>query len=215
MNNETDSQEFVKALASKGPDDLIELWTYQQAGAVELLRRRGWIRGDPTFAFCSQYTKLGKRPAYEWLVQQMRRAEQAGQLEGYNGDLPIWAWFAPPGDDFETRSGDQVLRIRIAKRRALIGFHHPWEALLHRMCDLEVRGASWFFPTEQQGFIAAFEKEERRALASAPFSEDQCKRSWERMFDLELGRRDGFLWGHTLQAVVPAVRIEDVRAGLE
>jgi hypothetical protein len=43
------------------------------------------------------------------------------------------------------------------------------------------------------------------------WDEAECRASWERMFDLTLANRENFLWGTTLQAVVPYILKEDVK----
>jgi len=67
------------------PDDTIRVWTIQRPGWYALLQQRGVLGGDGR----RPWREL--RPAYRWLMGQMRR-----RIPGYRGGWPVWFWCTWP-----------------------------------------------------------------------------------------------------------------------
>jgi Domain of unknown function (DUF3841) len=93
----------IDQLISASANTLITLWTMQQPGAVQQLHDKGRLTVDPEISLVT-HCKPGKRAAYVWMQEQMKK-----RLFEYSGELPIWALFSHPPRT--TRAGDQLLRV--------------------------------------------------------------------------------------------------------
>jgi hypothetical protein len=212
-----ETAEDLQKLIDCSHDALVEIWSMQQADAVKQLRTEGSLTGNPDFAFSGAYDQPGKKPAYRWLQAQMKK-----RLVGYGGELPVWCLFVRPTSS--KRKGDRLLRLEIPKSRMLISFYKPWSELLCIMARLgEVESdwpANWgwcrpYIPIDKIDQQRIF-KDQDRALRDADrartftWDEQECRASWERMFDLKLAAQTQSFWGLQLQAMVPALLVSDV-----
>jgi Domain of unknown function (DUF3841) len=194
-NNPT--REDVCRLINAPASEPITLWTMQQPGADQQLRESGQFAAEPKYSF-DVHGKPGKRFAYSWMQEQMRR-----RLAEYSGQLPIWALLSRPSRC--TRPGDILLRVEIPKERMLICFYKPWTRLLEIMSCLESECA--WPPLGVQPYLAACIGDKRQSVPN----EQECRASWEKMFDLTLIQHAEFCWGYYLQAILPALYESHVR----
>jgi hypothetical protein len=216
----------VEGFLSSADDAPITLWSMQQPGALEILRKTGRLAGNPVFAFapdCAGKVPAGKKGAYTWMQQQM-----AKRVRHYQQELPIWALFSRP--EHTNRRNDKLLRIEVPKSRMLVSFYHPWEKLLGIMNRLEANNWVWpdIWPAplcpylfvdeedeEAQGFDSIGGRPRGERARRYHWDEGRCRASWERMFDLRLARRERFLWTPIyLQAMLPNVFLTDVKEEL-
>ena len=144
------------------------------------------------------------RSAYEWLMQEMQR-----RLPHYGGRFPIWLWVTPKPDLRHVAhlpSGESGVRIEldIPAERILQFDFDTWHCVLNR----------WYLSMSE-----AEEREwEQRTQAIDPLArvlperlESELRRSWERVFDLDL-LRGHEQWGglDRIQAVTEYVRLDEV-----
>lgn len=195
---ESIDQSDVEALASTDDKQVVTLWTMQQPGFVELLRREGRCSGSATHAFSSPMSS-GKRAAYEWLQDQQR-----ARVPGYAGGTPVWALLIRPL--CTTRKDDRLLQLQVQCARALFFWYRPWTALLDFMSH---PAGSLLLPTAH---VDAFDHE-KKARDFILRSRDEIRVQQTRMFDLHLASQPGFRWMDcptVLQAVLEEVILADV-----
>ncbi len=217
------SQEDIERFLSCKADQPVTLWSMQQPGAVECLESTGRLLGNPAFAFAPERTgksQAGKKDAYAWMNQQMKK--RLGECEH---DLPIWALLSRP--EYTTRGGDRLLRIEVPKSRILVSFYQPWHQLLGVMAHLECNGGRWphLWASDSCPYVSAKANDKgkeflgggdgREAMPRprrAKWPEDECRASWEGMFDLSEASRDGFLWQPiSLQAMLFVIFRSDLK----
>ena len=181
---------YLRDLMSMARDARVTLWTLQQPGAVKHLTMKGYLTGRRKFAFAPAYNHPGKERAYAWLQSQMQV-----RLDCYCGELPIWALPSKPTQT--NRDDDILLRVEVPKRRILFSFYELWCRLL--------RGNSWEYFA-----IDVADREQNRPNNLCP-PVHVCEKSWERMFELELGLRADLLWHpFNLQASLSKIWSRDV-----
>jgi hypothetical protein len=180
----------LEGLLSKTPGEQVTLWSLQQPGAIKTLCNQRHLTGNPEYAHARGH--IGEERAYEWLDEQLSR-----RLESYDGKLPpVWAFPARP--THTDRQDDLLLRIEVPKRRVVFLFYDLWERLLQDMHSC----LPMYFSISRDKFVRSY-------------SECEKKRSWERMFDLELGRRSDLCWRpYCIQACLASIGIQEVKEKL-
>ncbi len=206
----TMTAEDILELDAASSDTSVVIWSMQQPGACERLTQEGRLSGDPKFAFLDR-THNRKRFGYAWMQEQM-----AKRMAGYEQELPIWALLVPPA--CSDRKNDTLLRIEIPKSRFLVSFYYPWTQLqpaFARMWETEEWPDHW---GEDIPYVAVDTEDHEKVVYIGPhhqrrtkWDEVECRSSWERMFDLMLVKREGFLWGLTLQAMIPYIGAGEVK----
>ena len=202
------SLQEIGDLSDRSPETLVTIWTWQQAGAIEQLNTHGVLRVEENHAFppaCSR----GKRLAYDWMRGQMNQ-----RIPEYDDEWPIWAFLVPPDRKKKgSAPGDKLICARIPKKRLLISFCDPWEHILHCMALIEHHG-SWPSCWPVMPYLAIDKAGKDRldtinhCISSIP--EEECRKSWEKIFELSLACTEGFSGGTTLQATLSAIYREDV-----
>lgn len=180
----------------------IRLWTVQTAVAWRDFEKRGVLRADGR-RICYRFF----RPAYAWMVEQMRERG----VETPRGKYPMWAWAGrKPSAAFiqELAVGQPavVAELRVDASRVLISHFAAWHHVLNDF-HLSLTDA------EYKEFSAR-EDSEQTAVSIAQL-DDEKRQSWKRIFDLAtLETIDGWQvrgrQGH-LQACIGEIRTEDVQ----
>jgi len=212
-------QADIEAFTSCPGSTPVVLWTLQHEAAVERLNRSGQLTGDPTHAFANAVP--GKKLAYEWL-----RAMMAAKVSDYHEEWPVWALLNRPHSKLSRRPNDVLLRIEVPKSRTLVLFYEGWLRLLGVMHHLEcccggIWPEQWILYQEPPYLDPIQHCTPTTDLGVAPvpkpwhFDEHECRKSWERIFDLTLYGREGFTWGEPprtllLQAVIPVLYLSDL-----
>lgn len=143
-------------------DEMIELWTLQDVGAMKRLEQDGVLRCDGRKILHWRF-----REAYHWLIGQMEQ-----RVERYpKGRFPLWAWLVKPdmrtfkhrfyGSESQVRIG-----FRIPRSRVLLHDYVSWHCVLNR------------FP------LSLCEAEYNRFERN--WNEQTIRRTWERIFDFDL-----------------------------
>jgi Domain of unknown function (DUF3841) len=199
------------------PEDTpVVIWTLQHPRAVECLERTGKLTGDPTFTFARKTP--GKRSAYEWLRRMM-----AKRLSHYSQEWPVWALLTRPTAPSDSPN-DVLLRLEIPKAKMLVSFYEGRVKLLGIMEYIELHNDKW--PEEwmlyrEAPYLCPVLQEDITGHLDVPtprpwsFDEQQCRSSWEKIFDLTLYGLERFAWDSSsryplLQAVVPIIYRSDV-----
>ena len=202
------SPQEICDLSDCSQETLVTIWTRQQAGAIEQLNTRRILRAEEKHIF-PQGCSVGKRRAYDWMRDQMRT-----HIREYDGAWPIWASLTPPDSEKEDLApGDKVIRARVPKKRLLISFYDYWEHILHCMALIENHG-SWpsCWPVSPYIDIDTAGKHRldgaNHCITSIP--EEECRESWEKIFELSLACTEGFSGGTTLQATLSTIYRQDV-----
>ena len=188
----------IEQLRSCDPDTRIRLWTTQDPGAVAQLDREGQLVGDPNFA----------RQSYDWMTEQMN--QRLPPENGLNG-LPVWALVVRPSPV----AGSTLLELEVPRHRVLFSFYTPWELLLGVFSDIHRSSGNWLSTAwlTVPYLVANDADEARRAedFCKIP-PETECRKTWEKIFDLSLAATPGFRWGQgtILQAVLRRIYRSDV-----
>ena len=194
--------EDIRRYLSLSPKDLVSLWTLQQPGAIYTLKEKGELSGNKDFAYSSKPTNRGKEGAYCWMVKQA--SARQGNLWT---DLPIWCSFHELKDS--RYKNDTLLQVSVPKYQITPSFYDPWVEILHIFSMIHNR--NW--PTQWCGTrpnINFFEEKQENCFIPLAPSEAVCRRSWEDIFNLELGLRQKFNCSRTLQAVLPKIITKNV-----
>ncbi len=152
------------------------------------------------------------RPAYRWLMGQMR--ERLPDCSGRR--YPIWAWHTPKPDMREVgyySPGEMCVRLTLdiadeeASRRVLLsGFDAwGWHVLNNWYLDVSDEEYEWWDKLAPRRFDEEL----------SPCLQEIVHRSWERIFDLELldraAREDWETYSPLrVQATFEEIRIEEV-----
>lgn len=136
----------------------MRLWTIQTSEAYSILRRKGRLRGRWSLVWPEFKT------AYRWLIEQM--ADRGIKLRGRP---PIWAWVRKP----DLRCAAHMERGRQGVR---IELEVPDELVL--CSDFE------FWHSVLNNHHASINDDELDSWHT--FSEQEVRKSWERIFDLRL-----------------------------
>ncbi len=204
-------------LCSSPDETHVVVWSMQQPEAVDRLLTDGILSGDPHFAFAPDVAgkiRPGIKAAYAWMQQQMTR-----RLKGYQQELPVWTLLSRPSHT--TRKSDKLLRLEIPKSRMLISFYQAWCDLRPTFAVLE-QSEGWpeDWSLSARPYVATDADDARRHIylkdangaQRTQWDENECRLSWERIFDLTLARSENFLWSDlVLQGTVPAIYRADVR----
>jgi hypothetical protein len=161
---ETLSLARVRRLLAKGPDDLVRVYTFQAAGAVEAASRRGYWTGDPGFA------QEGYPEAYAWMVRQM-----AARIPGFSGDYPMWAYLRRPNmrhHEYDATPSFLVV-ADVPRSRMLLSDYDRWHEPLN---------VSYLTDTEAE--MVALEDAGLQTYAATRVATPEMQATWEGVFDL-------------------------------
>ena len=185
----------------------MRLWTIHCADAWAAAQRRGVLRADGR-----RITLRDLRPAYRWLMDQMRC-----RLSGYAGRYPVWAWSAPK-PDLRWRAhlppGTPGVRVEfVAPADAvLLSDFDAWHIVLARdyLALTEEEDEAW-----EGRARAATGMDFPRFEALPSDLQAEVRASWERIFDLD-ALNAAPLWHadrndtQFVQAVLEEVRLDQV-----
>uniref|UniRef100_E6QNU9 Uncharacterized protein n=1 Tax=mine drainage metagenome TaxID=410659 RepID=E6QNU9_9ZZZZ len=179
----------VKFLENCAPDEKITIWTLQQRNAVNGLQENGKLHASSEYSF-PQGCSVGKKSAYRWMQDQMTK-----RLEGYNNELPLWASI----DKLTPNAPDDILiKAEIPRNRLLVHFYDPWETILQCFAMIESNGGAWPSSFLDTPYVAANEDDQiyvsGKNNCTSCYKEEECRISWERIFDLSLIDEPGFKW---------------------
>lgn len=160
----------------------MRLWTIQPAAVWDVLQRDGVFRADPALI------DPDWRPAYAWLVDQMRRRLPD---PGFAAEFPVWAWAqydgpARPRPDLRRSGlierGTRAVRLEIEIDDALVlcSDFDLWHFVLNR----RYLGAS---EADDDAFHAVLDERGVWPWWTEPLAADldaAIRASWERIFDL-------------------------------
>lgn len=167
------------------PSNSTALWTIQDAGAPDRLRRDAHLRAD------GRYVPPDYRPAYRWLVGELI-ARIGPPPRGVR--YPIWAWTERPDlcQNAHAPAGrpSVLLHLEVAADRVALTDFLRWHAVLNN-----------HYLTRSE---AEWETTER-----AP--ETDVRTSWQRIFDLDDSRDLAWEGEPVAQACLWEVRPDDVR----
>jgi hypothetical protein len=190
----------LQKLVSMSPYEHVTLWTLQHRDAFKELKIKDYLTGSYKFAFPSNESHpQNKKSAYDWMQSQMR------VRLGICCELPIWA--SPNKPSHTTRKGDLLLRIKVPKRRVLFSFYELW------CWRLRIDSSDPYHPSIPNDYFSTDESEKStiRACNTRP-TDSACRKSWEKMFDLELALRDDLLWQPlNMQATLPKIWRREVK----
>jgi len=158
--------------------------------------------------------------AYEWLREMMSTS-----LLDYHQEWPVWRLLNRPNSKLTNRPNDGLLRMEIPQRRMLVCFYEGWLCLLGVMHHLDKDcGGKWpeqWVCYQDSPYIEPVRHEATETETDLPkakpwfFDENECRKTWERIFDLTLYPQKGFTWNAQarnplLQAVVPVIYRSDI-----
>ena len=143
------------------------------------------------------------------------RDQMRKRIHEYDDAWPIWASLTPPDSEKEGLApGDKVICVRVPKKRLLISFYNPWEHILRCMASIEKNNGSWPSCWSVPPYIytdtAGKNRLDRANYCISSIPEEECRKSWEKIFELSLACTEGFSGGTTLQATLSAIYGEDV-----
>lgn len=109
----------------------ITVYTFQHAGALPLLVKRGYLAGHEQFILpvAEGWTFL-QRP-YDWMKLQVKR-----RLKSYTGDWPVWARIESPPHNMNVkrRYGDAQILIKatVPLSRCVLSDFDLWEMVMNQ-----------------------------------------------------------------------------------
>ncbi len=167
----------------------MKLWSIQTQKAWGALKHDETLKGE------AEFIEQSFRPAYDWLICQMRlRLPNHPQASS----LPIWAWqqwrsqlhSCPDlrcGGHLEKGAQGALLELEVSPDRVLLSDFDLWHFVLNY----------WYLPATVKEGEAFEQKVEMRGLSfykSKPLPDtclhEEIVRSWERIFDLEFTKAD-------------------------
>ena len=148
----------------------------------------------------------------------------AARLSDYHQEWPVWAVLNRPGK-LSNRPSDVLLRLEIPKSRLLVSFYEGWLKLLGVMYHLDRHcNGKWpeqWISYQEAPYLDPAKGESTEPTPDVPrakpwfFDEKECRKTWERIFDLTLYAQERFAWdacsgSPLLQAVIPVVYRSDL-----
>lgn len=176
---------------SCNPEEKITIWTFQQKKAVEEFRSGGELRATTEYSFPPGHS-VGKRRAYQWMQGQMKK-----RLENNNCELPLWVSLDKMQPN-QGAPGDVLIKAHIPRNRLLIHFYEPWNIILS--CFAMINGNDGKWPTSfiDIPYVAANDDDQNyvdsKSHCISCYTEEECRSSWEKIFDLSLVKTCGFKW---------------------
>jgi hypothetical protein len=190
----------------------------QSHEAVARLQATGQLTGDSEFTFDPPKYQIGRKSAYSWMQAQMRH-----RIPTYDEELPIWGLLSRPDAESKPKE-DRLLLLEIPKNRMLMSFYQPRCRLLGVMACIEKtnRWPESGFDSLCPYFSTSKSEKERREFVegvsngsgarTSRWDEEECRTTWERMFDLTLAQNSDFLWSPIyLQTMMPMIYSSDLR----
>src|SRR5689334_3931661 len=176
----------------------LRLWTIQSSGWWQALEGSHALGGD------GRRVRRFYRPAYRWLMQQMKL-----KLPACSGRFPVWLWHSPKPD---LRRGGHLppgtpgvrVELELPAERVLLLDFETWHCVLNRWhLSLSWRESrQWDRKVKPFGYFDVLPAD----------LEAELRLSWERVFDLE-ALKAAKMWGPVdrVQAVTEYVRRDEVR----
>lgn len=178
-------------LKSCPPEEKITIWTFQQQKAVEEFRSKGELRANTEYSFPEGHS-VGKRRAYQWMQEQMKK-----RLENNNCELPLWVSLDKMQPN-QGAPGDVLIKARIPRNRLLIHFYEPWNIILRCFAMINGNDGNWPTSFVDTPYVAANDGDQNyvdgKSNCTSCYTEEECRSSWERIFDLSLVDTCGFKW---------------------
>lgn len=174
----------TEVVASGRPNDRDmrrEAWTVQHEAVVQLIQAE---------RFTASYDRVpcNRLNATRWMAEQMR----ARGVSIAERDAPIWAFLdrPPPREDPRwgtSLSGPQarLLRLSVPSARMLLSYHYPWA---YHFLRTDGRPESAYLFSN----VAERVEHEESGFKIPPPAD--CRRSWEKLFDLTLASRPETTW---------------------
>lgn len=160
-------------------------WTNQTIEAREQAQREGYLIGNIKYVWDEMLDN------YRWMMKQMKK-----RLPNYSGGYPIWLWTEKPdlrkSGHFEKGTHAVCLEVEISSEHTLLSDFDAWHCILN------------------DSFLAIDELE-WDAFHSGELTMAK-KKSWERIFDLELLRKSNW-WNDSephIQGVTGSIEISQV-----
>lgn len=165
---------------------LTTLWSVQHDAVIA---RLGTARLTATYDFVPR----DRLPATRWMTDQMRARGLALDPE----NAPIWTFLEkpeprtsgvwgspPPGADMH------LLRLSVPRSRVLVSYHFPWA---YHFLHVASPDAEYLFSSDAERAERGFRKP----------PEEDCRQSWQKLFDLTLMENPDTTWWHPSSAGDP------------
>lgn len=177
------------------PDEIVRIYSVQDAGAWDAARDRGYWTGSYEHIVADEHNYLGP---YEWMRQQM-----AKRLDGFSGDFPIWGFFHRPNMRRRCffKEPTVLLVADVPRGRMLVSDFSLWHAPLN----------NWYCAMSEQE-DDAFDAEHKGGVGPSTVT-DAMKSTWDRVFDLGPRSQEAMRYVgpcNLLQACVDRIHLDEV-----
>jgi hypothetical protein len=178
-------------------EETIKLWTIQEEAAWTQAQTKGRLAAD------GRRVWREFRTPYAWLREQMTE-----RIPGYDGAYPMWAWTERPDlrSSGHLEKGNAGVRVEFLaiRNQVLVSDFLAWHSVLNDgYCSLTERDHDDY---DARAEVATGNPEQLAQL------EAEKRKSWERIFDIELLSQDPEWHGGTrlLQATLGNIALDQV-----